>query len=159
MRQIPGPRTTANAVRLRFLGFMQGSFGNHFTGRNRACRAVKAQAIGGYDLDGLDQARIPYGPSRALRALPKITFETHFSRWFHKAATIIWLKQSPEMGWQDYRAQHEPILYGWKHGGDFFSFLHFLNHSVFEGLFPLVVVQSPLATATESVPGWGSLRR
>jgi len=26
------------------------------------------------------------------------------------------MKQSAGMGWQDYRAQHEPILYGWKPG-------------------------------------------
>jgi DNA modification methylase len=50
------------------------------------------------------------------RSSPKISFETHFARYFHKAATIIWLKQSAGMGWQDYRAQHEPILYGWKKG-------------------------------------------
>jgi DNA modification methylase len=50
------------------------------------------------------------------KSAPKITFETHFARYFHKASTIIWLKQSAGMGWQDYRAQHEPILYGWKQG-------------------------------------------
>jgi DNA modification methylase len=50
------------------------------------------------------------------KSTPKITFETHFARYFHKAATIIWLKQSAGMGWQDYRAQHEPLLYGWKPG-------------------------------------------
>src|SRR5262249_37982701 len=50
------------------------------------------------------------------KSAPKITFETHFAQYFHKAATIVWLKQSAGMGWQDYRAQHEPILYGWKAG-------------------------------------------
>jgi len=50
------------------------------------------------------------------KTAPKITFKTQFARYFHKAATIIWLKQSAGMGWQDYRAQHEPILYGWKAG-------------------------------------------
>jgi DNA modification methylase len=48
------------------------------------------------------------------KSAPKISFETHFARYFHKAATIVWLKQSAGMGWQDYRAQHEPLLYGWK---------------------------------------------
>lgn len=47
---------------------------------------------------------------------PKIAFEQTFSEKFHKASTIIWMKQSAGMGWQDYRAQHEPILYGWKPG-------------------------------------------
>jgi len=50
------------------------------------------------------------------KSAPKIAFETHFARYFHKAATIIWLKQNAGMGWQDYRSQHEPLLYGWKHG-------------------------------------------
>ena len=47
---------------------------------------------------------------------PKIAFETNFAKFFKKASTIIWVKQSAGMGWQDYRAQHEPILYGWKEG-------------------------------------------
>jgi DNA modification methylase len=50
------------------------------------------------------------------KTAPKISFERHFARHFHKAATIIWLKQNAGMGWQDYRGQHEPILYGWKIG-------------------------------------------
>jgi DNA modification methylase len=50
------------------------------------------------------------------KSAPKISFEAHFAKHFHKAATIIWLKQSAGMGWQDYRAQHEPLLYGWKPG-------------------------------------------
>src|SRR5262249_30913768 len=50
------------------------------------------------------------------KSASKITFETQFAKYFHKAATIIWLKQNAGMGWQDYRAQHEPILYGWKQG-------------------------------------------
>ena len=53
---------------------------------------------------------------RGSKSSPKISFETHFSRYFQKGATVIWLKQSAGMGWQDYRAQHEPILYGWKKG-------------------------------------------
>ena len=47
---------------------------------------------------------------------PKIAFEVKFAEHFKKSSTIIWLKQSAGMGWQDYRAQHEPILYGWKEG-------------------------------------------
>ena len=50
------------------------------------------------------------------RSGPKLTFERHFATHFHKASTIIWLKQSAGMGWQDYRAQHEPLLYGWRPG-------------------------------------------
>ena len=30
--------------------------------------------------------------------------------------TIEWDKGNAGMGWQDYRSQHEPILYGWKKG-------------------------------------------
>lgn len=47
---------------------------------------------------------------------PKIAFEKTFAEFFKKSSTIIWSKQSAGMGWQDYRAQHEPILYGWKEG-------------------------------------------
>lgn len=47
---------------------------------------------------------------------PKLAFETTFAERFKKSSTIIWAKQSAGMGWQDYRAQHEPILYGWKEG-------------------------------------------
>src|SRR5262245_61049833 len=50
------------------------------------------------------------------KSAPKISFEVQFAKYFHKAATIIWLKQNAGMGWQDYRAQHEPMLYGWKRG-------------------------------------------
>jgi DNA modification methylase len=48
---------------------------------------------------------------------PKLAFERTFGELFKKASTLIWVKQSAGMGWQDYRAQHEPILYGWKEGG------------------------------------------
>ena len=48
---------------------------------------------------------------------PKLAFEKTFGELFKKASTLIWVKQSASMGWQDYRAQHEPILYGWKEGG------------------------------------------
>jgi len=47
---------------------------------------------------------------------PKIAFEKTFAEQFKKSSTIIWMKQSAGMGWQDYRPQHEPILYGWKEG-------------------------------------------
>lgn len=50
------------------------------------------------------------------QSAPKIAFENSFARRFKKSSTIIWAKQSAGMGWQDYRAQHEPILYGWKEG-------------------------------------------
>ena len=46
----------------------------------------------------------------------KVSFELAFKNYFYKSCTIIWVKQSAGMGWQDYRAQHEPILYGWKEG-------------------------------------------
>lgn len=32
---------------------------------------------------------------------------------FQLSATLIWVKQSPTMGWGDYRHQAEPLLYGW----------------------------------------------
>ena len=51
------------------------------------------------------------------QSAPKLAFEKTFAEHFKKSSTIIWMKQSAGMGWQDYRAQHEPILYGWKDGG------------------------------------------
>ena len=50
------------------------------------------------------------------QSAPKIGFERAFADCFTKSSTIIWVKQSAAMGWQDYRCQHEPILYGWKAG-------------------------------------------
>ena len=47
---------------------------------------------------------------------PKIAFEIAFEKNFKKSSTIIWDKGNAGMGWQDYRSQHEPILYGWKEG-------------------------------------------
>ena len=47
---------------------------------------------------------------------PKIAFETAFDQYFNKSSTIIWDKGNAGMGWQDYRSQHEPLLYGWKKG-------------------------------------------
>jgi len=46
----------------------------------------------------------------------KIAFEVNFGKYFAKSSTLIWEKPSAGMGWQDYRSQHEPILYGWKKG-------------------------------------------
>jgi DNA modification methylase len=50
------------------------------------------------------------------QSAPKLAFEKTFAEQFKKSSTLIWMKQSAGMGWQDYRAQHEPILYGWKEG-------------------------------------------
>lgn len=50
------------------------------------------------------------------QSAPKLAFEKTFAEQFKKSSTLIWVKQSAGMGWQDYRAQHEPILYGWKEG-------------------------------------------
>ena len=50
------------------------------------------------------------------KSAPKLAFERSFGERFKKSSTIIWVKQSAGMGWQDYRVQHEPILYGWKEG-------------------------------------------
>lgn len=47
---------------------------------------------------------------------PKIAFEKTFAEQFKKSSTVIWVKNIAGMGFQDYRAQHEPILYGWKEG-------------------------------------------
>ena len=46
------------------------------------------------------------------------TFEQQFanSGW-HLSATLIWAKKQASMGWQDYRSQHEPCLYGFKTKG------------------------------------------
>jgi DNA modification methylase len=35
---------------------------------------------------------------------------------FHLGGTIIWVKNVASMGWQDFRAAHEPILFGWVDG-------------------------------------------
>lgn len=35
---------------------------------------------------------------------------------FTISAVIVWVKPAATMGWQDYRSQYEPILYGWKMG-------------------------------------------
>jgi DNA modification methylase len=44
----------------------------------------------------------------------RIAFERAFlGAGFQLGSTIIWVKPSASMGWQDYREQHEPILYGW----------------------------------------------
>jgi len=44
----------------------------------------------------------------------RIAFERAFlSAGFHLSSTIVWVKQAASMGWQDYREQHECLLYGW----------------------------------------------
>ena len=53
---------------------------------------------------------------------PKLAFENAFADKFKKSATIIWVKPGGGIGWQDYRSQHEPILYGWKEGQGKHSF-------------------------------------
>jgi DNA modification methylase len=35
---------------------------------------------------------------------------------FHHSGLIIWVKNVPSMGWNDYRYKHESIIYGWKNG-------------------------------------------
>lgn len=50
------------------------------------------------------------------QSAPKLAFEKTFAEQFKKSSTIIWAKQAAGMGWQDFRVQHEPILYGWKEG-------------------------------------------
>lgn len=44
----------------------------------------------------------------------RIAFERAFlSSGFHLSSTLVWCKQAASMGWQDYREQHECLLYGW----------------------------------------------
>jgi DNA modification methylase len=44
----------------------------------------------------------------------RIAFERSFlSAGFHLSSTLVWCKQAASMGWQDYREQHECLLYGW----------------------------------------------
>lgn len=44
-----------------------------------------------------------------------IIFKKEFTKaGFFLAGKIIWVKDKPSMGWNDYRYQYEPILYGWK---------------------------------------------
>ena len=46
-------------------------------------------------------------------------FESAFiDAGFHFGGTMIWAKNVASMGWQDFRAAHEPILFGWKDGGE-----------------------------------------
>ena len=48
----------------------------------------------------------------------RIAFERAFlSAGFHLSSTIVWVKQAASMGWQDYREQHECLLYGWAGDG------------------------------------------
>jgi DNA modification methylase len=91
------------------------------------------------------------------RSAPKISFETQFAKYFHKAATIIWVKPSAGMGWQDYRAQHEPILYGWKEGrGSHYFVAARSKTTVWEIATDAQVsyahpTQKPVALATEAI--------
>ena len=64
-------------------------------------------------LKGLSPIYVCHGDSKTK---PKVAFELSFDKHFNKSSTLIWSKQSAGMGWQDYRVQHEPILYGWKEG-------------------------------------------
>jgi DNA modification methylase len=50
------------------------------------------------------------------KAMVRATFEKAFNDVFTQSCTIIWKKNVASMGWQDYRGQHEPILYGWNKG-------------------------------------------
>lgn len=68
--------------------------------------------------DSLVESGIIYVCHTDSKSAPKIAFESNFAKYFHKLSTIIWVKPNAGMGWQDYRGQHEPILYGWKEGGD-----------------------------------------
>jgi DNA modification methylase len=51
----------------------------------------------------------------------RFNFELYFNKYFHQSATLVWVKNVASMGWQDYRAQHEPILYGWLDGDHVFN--------------------------------------
>ena len=68
-----------------------------------------------YDM-ALKEGGVIYVCHPDSQSAPKIAFEVNFANYFRKSSTLIWVKQSAGMGWQDYRAQHEPILYGWKEG-------------------------------------------
>lgn len=47
---------------------------------------------------------------------PKLAFLKSFNEYFTLSATLQWVKNFGGIGFQDYRSQHEPILYGWKKG-------------------------------------------
>jgi DNA modification methylase len=46
----------------------------------------------------------------------KMTFQRTFDDHFYFSSTLIWAKNNAGLGFQDYRAKHEPMLYGWKEG-------------------------------------------
>ena len=46
----------------------------------------------------------------------KMTFQRTFDNHFYFSSTLIWAKNNAGLGFQDYRAKHEPMLYGWKEG-------------------------------------------
>jgi len=66
--------------------------------------------------DNLKPLSILYVCHPDSHSKPKIAFEIAFDKYFKKSSTLIWNKGNAGMGWQDYRSQHEPILYGWKQG-------------------------------------------
>ena len=66
--------------------------------------------------DNLKPLSILYVCHPDSHSKPKIAFEIAFDKYFKKSSTLIWNKGNAGMGWQDYRSQHEPILYGWKEG-------------------------------------------
>ena len=66
--------------------------------------------------DNLKPLSILYVCHPDSHSKPKIAFELAFDKYFKKSSTLIWNKGNAVMGWQDYRSQHEPILYGWKEG-------------------------------------------
>ena len=66
--------------------------------------------------DNLKPLSILYVCHPDSHSKPKIAFELAFDKYFKKSSTLIWNKGNAGMGWQDYRSQHEPILYGWKEG-------------------------------------------
>jgi DNA modification methylase len=66
--------------------------------------------------DNLKPLSILYVCHPDSHSKPKIAFEISFDKYFKKSSTLIWNKGNAGMGWQDYRSQHEPILYGWKEG-------------------------------------------
>tara|TARA_R110002012_G_scaffold19803_1_gene70905 strand:+ start:77 stop:1324 length:1248 start_codon:yes stop_codon:yes gene_type:complete len=55
-----------------------------------------------------------FHPDTKMQA--KLQFLKAFDKNFYLSATLQWVKKGGGLGFQDYRSQHEPILYGWKEG-------------------------------------------
>jgi len=53
------------------------------------------------------------------------------SGWLQKQC-LIWVKNSPVLGRQDYNWKHEPILYGWKPGAAHYFGMDFTNTTVID---------------------------